>query len=521
MSGLELFLAAGHSMTLFTPAQRSLCSLLAELGYANPFLPQRIELERQILGDQFQAGHEVWSLPQEMPAINANLQRVDALTADLVHDAAKRLADGATFDKRDAELYADAALYCLFNECRVQLQELIEAAHAGKASTLAPFWKSFSGAVDRYFAPGGKRLPIQYDPAHMLACFYQLRRAFFHVFFFIVGRSPAAARLRAAVWESIFTHDLRRYQRSLYRHLGDVTTLITGPSGTGKELVARAIGLSRYVPFDAATGKFVENFCQGFQAVNLSALSPMLIESELFGHRRGAFTGAVADRVGWLESCPPHGAVFLDEIGELDPAIQVKLLRVLQSRTFQRLGDTTDRTFSGKILAATNRDLVVEIDVGRFREDFYYRLCADRINTPTLREQLDECPEDLEHLLVVSARRVAPEEAESLAGEVAQWIRKNLGPAYPWPGNVRELEQCFRNVMIHGSYSPAISASTDAQNWEGTSRAIRAGALTADELVRRYCRLVYEQCGSYEETAQRTALDWRTVKKKVASDANS
>ena len=198
----------------------------------------------------------------------------------------------------------------------------------------------------------------------MIACFFQLRRAFFHVFFFIVGRSPAAARLRAAAWESIFTHDLRRYQRSLYRHLGDVTTLITGPSGTGKELVARAIGLSRYVPFDGQAGRFVENFHEGFHAVNLSALSPTLIESELFGHRRGAFTGAVADRVGWLESCPANGSVFLDEIGELDPAIQVKLLRVLQRRTFQRLGDTADRRFPGKILAATNRDLVAEIDGG-------------------------------------------------------------------------------------------------------------------------------------------------------------
>jgi transcriptional regulator with PAS, ATPase and Fis domain len=230
------------------------------------------------------------------------------------------------------------------------------------------------------------------------------------------------------VWESIFTHNLRRYQRSLYRRLGDVTTLITGPSGTGKELVARAIGLSRYVPFDGDRGRFVENFFDGFHAVNLSALSPTLIESELFGHRRGAFTGAVADRVGWLESCPTHGAVFLDEIGEVDPAIQVKLLRVLQSRNFQRLGDTANLSFCGKIIAATNRDLKQEIDAGRFREDFYYRLCADRIATPTLRQQLDECPEDLEHLLLMNARRTAPEEAESLADEVAHWIRKKPGP---------------------------------------------------------------------------------------------
>ena len=502
-------------MPLFTPAQRKLATAVAQLGYVNPFLPERIEIERQLLGEDFTAGNLVWSLPQAVSSANPNLERVAALTKTLVHDACERLAAGVKCDAADLELYADAALYYLFNESRIELQQMIDAAHGGKTSTQAAFWRKFCAAVTTCFAPGGRELSIGYDPAHMIACFFQLRRAFFHVFFFIVGRSPAAARLRAAAWESIFTHDLRRYQRSLYRHLGDVTTLITGPSGTGKELVARAIGLSRYVTFDATTGRFVENFHEGFQAVNLSALSPTLIESELFGHRRGAFTGAVADRVGWLEACPAHGSVFLDEIGELDPAIQVKLLRVLQSRTFQRLGDTEDRRFPGKILAATNRDLVVEIEAGRFREDFYYRLCADRIKTPTLREQLDECPEDLLHLLVVSARRVAPEEAETMAAEVAEWIGTHLGRTYPWPGNVRELEQCFRNVMIHGSYSPATAESPAADGWERTARAIQGGEWTADELVRRYCKIVYAQCGSYEETAQRTGLDWRTVKKKL------
>src|SRR4030095_10303350 len=121
----------------------------------------------------------------------------------------------------------------------------------------------------------------------------------------------------------------------------------------------------------------VEVYAGPFYALNPSALSPTLIESELFGHRRGAFTGAVQDRAGWLEVCPATGTVFLDEIGELDPAIQVKLLRVLQSRTFQRLGDTRDRPFLRKLIAATNRDLGREMAAGEFRKDFYYRLCSD------------------------------------------------------------------------------------------------------------------------------------------------
>ena len=503
-------------MSLFTPAQRRLAAAIAKLGYTNPFHPQRIEWEREILGEEFSGAQAVWSLQLAATTPDQNHARISGHVATLVREASAKLEAGAKAEPIELELYSDAVLYHLFDDYRIEFQQMIEAAHAGEPATQVRFWRKFRDDVARYFTPAGRELGIGYDPAHMLACYFQFRRAFFHVYFFIVGRSPAAARLRSMIWESIFTHDLRRYQRSIYRCLGDVTTLITGPSGTGKELVARAIGLSRYIPFDANRGRFVEDFCAGFHPVNLSALSPTLIESELFGHRRGAFTGAVADRVGWLETCPAHGAVFLDEIGELDASIQVKLLRVLQSRMFQRLGDTVEHRFSGKVIAATHRDLVAEIDAGRFREDFYYRLCADRITTPTLREQLDESPEDLEQLLLVSARRVAPEEAEPLAAEVAEWINKHLGSRYPWPGNVRELEQCFRNVMIHGAYTPAVSAKTASGEWESTARAIRGGELTAEELLRRYCRIVHAHCGSYEQTAKRTGLDWRTVKKKLA-----
>src|SRR5437879_1939822 len=186
---------------------------------------------------------------------------------------------------------------------------------------------------------------------------------------------------------------MRRYRRGLYDRMGDVTTLVVGPSGTGKELIARAIALSRFIPFDARTSRFTEDFAL-FHPLNLSALAPTLIESELFGHHRGAFTGALQDRIGWLEKCGPCGTVFLDEIGDVDAGIQVKLLRVLQSRTFERLGETTPRQFRGKIIAATNRDLAAEIQAGRFRAAFYYRLCADIVATPPLAEQLRDAPDE-------------------------------------------------------------------------------------------------------------------------------
>jgi transcriptional regulator with PAS, ATPase and Fis domain len=315
------------------------------------------------------------------------------------------------------------------------------------------------------------------------------------------------------VWQSIFTHDMQRYRRTLYTRLGDFTTLIRGPSGTGKELVAQAIGLARYVPFDARSQTFTEDFVGSFYAINLSALPATLIESELFGHRRGAFTGALQDRRGWLEVCPSLGTVFLDEIGELDAAIQVKLLRVLQSRTFQALGDTTERQFRGKLIAATNRDLAKAMQDGHFRQDFYYRLCSDMIVTPSLGEQLQESPEVLRELLVFIARRVVGDETETLASEVETWIVQNLGRDYEWPGNIRELEQCVRNVLVRKEYHPPRLPVASPRH--ELSRALTDGTLTADELLRRYCTQVYAQTGSYEETARRLQLDRRTVKSKV------
>jgi transcriptional regulator with GAF, ATPase, and Fis domain len=297
--------------------------------------------------------------------------------------------------------------------------------------------------------------------------------------------------------------------------MNDISTLVCGPSGTGKELVARAVGLSRYIPFDRKSHSFENNFLGSFQALNLSALSPTLIESDLFGHCKGAFTGAIADRAGWMEECNPFGTVFLDEIGELDSTIQVKLLRVVQSRTFSRVGETQLRRFEGKIIAATNRDLAAEMHARRFREDLYYRLCADLITTSSLRAQLDDAPEDLHNLVMFTASRIIGDDAEQLAFEVERWIDLNLGRDYPWPGNMRELEQCVRNCLVRGEYHPPkpILSTDTSRDW---LRRAERGAISADELLSHYCCWVYAQVGTYEGTAERLGLDRRTVKRRVA-----
>jgi transcriptional regulator with PAS, ATPase and Fis domain len=155
-----------------------------------------------------------------------------------------------------------------------------------------------------------------------------------------------------------------------------------------------------------------------------------LIESELFGHRRGAFTGALEDRKGWLDVCRRFGSVFLDQLSDLEPTLQVKLLRVSETRTSSPVGGTASRPFQGKLIAATDRDLAADMRQGRFREDLYYRLCSDMIVTPSLREQLDESPEVLHELVRYMANRVAGPETEALADEAENWMRDYLGTGY-------------------------------------------------------------------------------------------
>jgi len=502
-------------MAFLTSSLRNLLQEVSRLAYCNPFLPERVALERAVLGRNFVEGEPVWSQPVQNPdQPRTNELRISELLEPLVTQLRTRLAEGAAARGEDLVLYEDAVLYLLFQ--RYHLDFFRAGFGPGAATNDGARWHFYTKFLAdwrHFFLPDGVQLPTGHDPRHTFACFRQIQRAFEYVFRDIIGSSLPAARLRASIWQSIFTHDMRRYRRTLFARMGEFATLITGPSGTGKELVAQAIALSRYVPFDDQRRAFADEGAASFFPINISALSPTLVESELFGHRRGAFTGAVADRKGFLETCPELGSVFLDELGDLDPAIQVKLLRVIETRTFHAVGDTSARQFHGKLITATNRDLASLMRNGQFREDLYYRLCSDQVLTPSLAEQLADSPGVLRELVFYMSRRVAGPEAEKLAQEVSAWIDGNLGPAYEWPGNYRELEQCVKNVLIRRNYRPSQTHAGDPV--EEFALEARAGRLSADELLSRYVTLVYSRTGNYEETARQLGLDRRTVKAKV------
>jgi PAS domain S-box-containing protein len=209
----------------------------------------------------------------------------------------------------------------------------------------------------------------------------------------------------------------------------DATVLVQGESGTGKELVAGAIHFNS----DRRHGPLV--------AVNCSALPETLLESELFGHVKGAFTGASRDRVGRFEEAS-GGTVFLDEIGELSPYIQVKLLRVLQAREIERVGESRKRRIDIRIITATHRNLLGLVGEGRFREDLYYRLKVFPIHLPALRDRRDDIPLLANHLIDRMNQRTGKQIATLSSPAMRTFMD------HPWPGNVRELENAIEHAFV-------------------------------------------------------------------------
>jgi transcriptional regulator with GAF, ATPase, and Fis domain len=229
----------------------------------------------------------------------------------------------------------------------------------------------------------------------------------------------------------------------------DASVLITGESGTGKELVARAI-------HDGSARKG-----RALIKVNCSAVPDSVFESELFGHVKGAFTGAHRDRPGRFELAD-GGTLFLDEIGEVPIAMQTKLLRVLQEKEFERVGDTRTRKVDVRIIAATNRDLKGEVDAGRFRQDLFYRLGVFPLEIPPLRERREDIPPLVEHFVTQSARRLnrpIPRVTHAALRQLA---------AHDWPGNVREPQNVVERAVILPKAGHCISTSSTLSQPEET-----------------------------------------------------
>jgi two-component system response regulator PilR (NtrC family) len=298
----------------------------------------------------------------------------------------------------------------------------------------------------------------------------------------IVGRTPIMQRL----------FELLRTVAST-----SSTVLITGETGTGKELVARAI-------HDGSGRR-----SQRFVAINCSAIPETLLEAELFGHVRGAFTGAVANRQGRLEQAN-RGTLFLDEVGTMSPALQSKLLRVLQSREFERVGDSQTVRVDVRVIGATNSDLKKMVAEGTFREDLFYRLNVIPVRVPPLRERRGDVPILAQHFLdQLTAQSQPPRGRVTIAQDVQQVLM-----AFDWPGNVRQLENVMERAFALSPGRSQITMTDLPDEIRGapvgaidTEAQIPEGGLDLDRLV-----------SDYEYSLIRRALEQTSGNKRLAAD---
>ena len=476
-------------------ADRDFFQVVAQTAFCNPFSEQRARIDAAIVGhavDPLSEAH----LDEFTSIVSARVKRLEAAG----------LADVRRYNSQDRALIQTVFLVELFHAFCHELDNLILAQAKAGAESL-PI--RFAGEVLARMAGRGIS-PA--ESVRFFSIFYQLRRAFHLIVRGLIGASPSMREFRRRLWQNVFTRETVLYERHLWNRMEDFSTLLLGETGTGKGAAAAAIGRSGYIPFDEKSGRFAESFMRSFVSLNLSQFPETLIESELFGHRKGAFTGAVEAHQGVLARCSPHGAIFLDEIGDVSVPVQIKLLQVLQERTFCPVGSHEPLRFHGRVIAATNRPLESLRGQKLFRDDFFYRLCSDVMLVPPLRQRLREHAAELRQLLEHALQSIVGGPAPELIAEVESALQRSLGPDYAWPGNVRELEQAVRRILLTGNYDGQTTSPAMGHK-ERLIAGINAETLDAEGLVSGYCRVLYDGCHSYEAVSRRTNLDRRTVKK--------
>ncbi len=482
-----------------TTEERSYFKLVQDAISENPFSKKRDELNVQIAG--------YYNLGSSEDPLIATIIDVKKRINKLFQNNKTELNK---YPKKDKELLINAILFDLFHTYIDDFDQLIikqlenkndeiKVEFADKAINLLISYGFTTNASLRFFS----------------LCF-QLRRAFYFIDRYLIGKSKVMQKLRESLWNNVFTSDIRLYEEFLWNRMEDFSTMILGETGTGKGRAAMAIGSSGYIPFDYAKKCFSEKFTQSFISINLSQFPETLIESELFGHSKGAFTGAVKDYDGIFSRCRPFGSILLDEIGDVSHSLQIKLLKVLEEREFTPVGSRETKRFKGRVIAATNKPVDKILTENLMREDFFYRLCSDLIYIPPLRDRIKEEQSELTELTSFTINTIVGKNSPELTLMITSAIRKNPGVNYEWPGNVRELGQCIRRILLNKEYRrhDTITSSSSKLS-DKFIEMIETGKLSASQLTKIYCNHIYESSGTYGDVARKTGLDRRTVKKYI------
>lgn len=483
-------------MAKLTEQERFLCKLIEETSKVNHFSTRRTELDTEIAGCK-----------PTLPPLE-RLKRMLAVQQELVTQLdARRASTIQDFSGEDQYLVSILFLFDLFHRFLPEFDAHIIAQRKtpDKAIPLSCGPQIVKALLQRGYS--------EKEAAVHIAFFFQLRRAFYFIGERIKGTSDCMIRFREQLWNNVFTTDLKLYRDHLMGKMEEYATLILGPTGTGKGTSAAAIGKSGYIPYNISSHTFAESFEKSFIGINLSQFPENLIESELFGHRKGAFTGAVEAHEGVFNRCNQFGSILLDEIGDVTEPVQIKLLKVIQERRFSPVGSHTVNSFRGRVIAATNRDLNVLRAEGTFRDDFYYRLCSDTIIVPTLAQRIAEDKNELPTMVTHLISQIVGENAAPLFDRVLTTLEKEPGPDYDWPGNVRELEQAVRSIIVSGGYRG------DTMNKVGDPVVTLLNSvkspMSVEQLLAKYCKELYTRLNTYDAVGKSIGLDRRTVKKYV------
>ena len=476
------------------PHLRTFFQQVVEASFSNPFGSRRETIDAQILGTRRKLPHAERSalLRQRVAQVIQTLEREGLAHLDRHH--------GEDRDRMEVGF-----LFLIYQESFAELDQHIDRALAAAPS---------EGGGDPIPFPAGSRYLERLrawgfppdEASRYLAICYQLRRAHRFIDRGLVGRSKAMIELRRQLWNAAVSSDMRTYAQRLFDRMEDFSTLLLGETGAGKGRAAAALGRSGFIPFDERKGVFQESFTRAFISTNLSQFSEALLPSELFGHRKGAFTGAIDDHEGVFRRCSPFGSILLDEIGEVSIPVQIQLLRVLQERTFSPVGSTEVLRFRGRVIAATNQSIDRRRREGEFRDDFYYRLSSDVITVPPLRDRIRETPEERTVLVEALLERMLGGSDAALVDRVLTALDKGVPDDYGWPGNVRELEQAIRRILLTKRYVP--QRRVDDVPWSSTG-----GDPDVRTVISNYCVQLYRRSGNQAEVARTTGLDRRTVRK--------
>ena len=429
-----------------TSRDRDFFRTVSLAAVANPFSPQRETLDRNIAASD-------GSPPEHADLIDLVTERV-AGRLEALRKAGRN--DPLQYTGEDRSLLQTAFQFEIYHRFRAPFDRFIlDQQSAGDRPIKLSFAREVLSELERlgYSSP---------DSLRYLEIFYQIRRAFYFIETALVGLSPSMHALRLQLWNNIFTCDINWYDS-----ISGTGWRISPPCCWARPAPAR--GRQRppsAVP--ASSPSTNKTAVSGKASPATSSPQPVPVPGVAAGigtvrPRKGAFTGAIENHEGVFSRCTPHGSIFLDEIGDVSVPVQIKLLQVLQERTFSPVGSHDRLRFNGRVIAATNRPLDELRQTGQFRDDFYYRLCSDMIIVPPLRQRIQEEPRELQALVASILNRMLGEVAAEFSSRICETLLADLGTGYPWPGNVRELEQAVRRILLTNHYTG------DAQRTTGRS----------------------------------------------------